>query len=97
MKTKTRKSGKILTADGKVTPELFQRMVDEHDPVYLWSENDAHIQNERHKEAEIEKARKIIGDEAAVPIWNQAMRRKIVPSFVEEYLWKIETKTETTT
>jgi hypothetical protein len=96
MKTKTRKSGKILTADGAVTPELFQRMVEDHDPAYLWSKDPEHIEKERQREAEIAKARKIIGDAAAVPIWNQAMRRKIVPSFVEDYLWRIETKTETT-
>jgi hypothetical protein len=95
MKTKTRKSDKITRAEGKVTPELFQRMVEEHDPAYLWSENDTHIERERQREAEIIKARKIIGDTAAVPIWNQAMRRKVVPSFVEEYLWKMEDQKET--
>jgi len=95
MKTKTRKSDRITRAEGRVTPELFERMVEEHDPAYLWSENDLHIRIEREREAEIIKARKIIGDAAAVPIWNQAMRRKIVPSFVQEYLWKIETQMET--
>lgn len=96
MKTKTRKSDKITRAEGNVTPELFQRMVDEHDPTYLWSENHRHIEIERQREAEIAKARNIIGDATAVPIWNQAVRKKVVPSFVEEYLWKIEPKTDKT-
>jgi len=95
MKTKTRKSDKIIRAEGRVTPELFQRMVEEHDPAYLWSENDTHIERERQREAEIIKARKIIGDAAAVLIWNQAIHKKIVPSFVEGYLWKITTQMET--
>jgi len=96
MKTKTRKSERILRAEGTVTPELFERMVEEHDPTYLWSENDPHIRMEREREQEIAKARKILGDATAVPIWNQAMRKKVVPSFVDEYLWKMEAQTETT-
>lgn len=96
MKTKTRKSERILKAEGTVTPELFEKMVEEHDPTYLWSENDQYIRMEREREHEIAKARMILGDATAVPIWNQAMRKKVVPSFVEEYLWKIETQTETT-
>ena len=95
MKTKTRKSDKIIRAEGRVTPELFQRMVEEHDPAYLWSENDLHIKIEQERQAEIARARKMLGDETSVPIWNQAIHKKIVPSFVEGYLWKITTKMET--
>ena len=95
MKTKTRKSDIITRAEGRVTPELFHRMVKEPDPAYLWSDNDTHIERERQREAEIFKARNIIGDAAAVPIWNQAIRKKVVPSFVDEYLWTIETQMET--
>lgn len=87
---KTRKSkdpNRILMAEGEVTPEFFVQMVNDHDPTYLWSENQRHIEIERKREEEIAKARLILGDQHAVPIWNQAMRKKIVPSFVEEYLW----------
>ena len=92
---KTRKSDKIIRAEGDITPELFQRMVEEHDPAYLWSRDPSHIERERQREAEIAKARRIIGYATAAPIWNRAMRKKIVPSFVEEYLWRIETQMET--
>lgn len=90
---KTRKSDKIIRAEGEVTPELFRKMVEEHDPTYLWSKNQTHIEMEREREFEIDKARKIIGEKEAVTIWNQVMRKKIVPSFVEQYLWKMERET----
>lgn len=92
MKTKTRKSARILRAEGEITAEIFQKMVEEHDPTYMWSQNKAHIETEKEREVEIAKARGIIGDSVAIPIWNQTMRRKIVPAFVEEYLWSASPK-----
>jgi hypothetical protein len=85
---KTRKSkDRILMAEGEVTPELFAQMVEDHDPTYLWSDNQRHIEIERKREDQIIKARLIIGDQHAVPIWNQIIRKKVVPSFVDQYLW----------
>lgn len=86
MKKKIKKIKKIIRAEG-VTPQLFQKMTEDHDPTYLWSQNPAHMEREKEKEKEILKARKILGDQVAVPIWNQTMRKKVVPSFVENYLW----------
>jgi hypothetical protein len=89
MKTRKSKKKRIIRADGEITPELFQMMVEDYDPTYLWSENQLHIENERKKEEEILKARNILGDQTSVPIWNQLMRKKVVPSFVKDYLWNI--------
>lgn len=89
MKTRKSKKKKIITADGEITPELFQMMVEDHDPTYLWSENQLHIEAERQKEEDILKARNILGDQTAVPLWNQLMRKKVVPSFVKDYLWNV--------
>ena len=86
---KTRKSKKKIIT-GKPTPELFQMMVEDHDPTYLWSKNDAHIKAEKIKEKEILKIKTLLGDQITVPIWNQIIRKKVVPSFVSEYLWNIQ-------
>lgn len=81
------KKVKIRKAEGDITPEFFEKMVEDHDPTYLWSKNQNYIEIEKNKEKEIIKARQILGDEICVPIWNGLMRKKVVPSFVYEYLW----------
>lgn len=86
MRTKTRKSDKVILAED-VTPELFEKMVEQHDPTYLWSNDQEYIEKELEREREIAKARDILGDETAVPIWNSLMNKKVVPSFLEEHLW----------
>jgi hypothetical protein len=86
MRKRTRKSDEVIRAEG-VTPELFEKMVEQHDPTYLWSNDQGHIEKELDREREIAKARDILGDETAVPIWNNLMKRKVVPSFIEDHLW----------
>lgn len=74
----------------KTTPEEdFREMVEKHDPTYLWSKDPRHIETEARRKREIDRARKILGDQISVPIWNQAIRRKIVPSFLDEHLWRV--------
>lgn len=82
------KTRKLKKAEEGITPKFFEEMVKDHDPTYLWSKNSNYIENERAKEKEIMKARMILGDEICVPIWNALMRTKVVPSFVQEYLWR---------
>jgi len=79
---------KILKVDENINQQTFKKMVEDHDPTYLWSKNQNHIEIEKNKEEEILKARNILGDEICVPIWNGLMRKKVVPSFVHEYIWE---------
>jgi hypothetical protein len=68
------------------TPEQFSMMVEAHDPTYSWSDDPVFRERESNKAQIIERAKEFLGDEA-VRIWNEAMRRKIVPSFLDEFVW----------
>lgn len=69
------------------TVEEFYRMVESHDPTYVWS-FDAEVRAAGTEERRVvNSARLALGDELAVPIWNRMLRRKVVPSMIEEFLW----------
>lgn len=70
------------------TQEEFVLMVEAHDPTYVWSRNPSERERGEWERAWIDAARDRMGDEASVAIWNRALRRKVVPSMVEEFLWK---------
>lgn len=69
------------------TLEQFSMMVENHDPTYEWCEDESFRDKESRKAEIIGRARDFVGEEAAVKIWNDAMRKKIVPSFVDEFTW----------
>ena len=71
----------------KPTSEEFALMVEAHEPTWVWSKD---IQERTRGETErriIDAARKALGDEKAVAIWNRSMHRKVVPSMLHEFLW----------
>lgn len=70
------------------TQEEFLLMVEAHDPMYSWSRDPDAEERGEWERAWIDAVRDCVGDETAVPIWNRAMRRKVVPSLVDEFLWK---------
>lgn len=89
-KKKQPKKGFAPPADhDRPTADEFVRMVESHDPTYVWSTDPAERERGEWERSRIDHSREIIGDEVAVIIWNRAMRRKVVPSMIEEFLWKV--------
>jgi hypothetical protein len=70
------------------TIEEFARMVESHDPTYVWSRDAAERARGAEERKLIDKARRLLGDEATVAVWNRALRFKVVPSMIEEFLWR---------
>ena len=69
--------------------DQFVLMVESHDPTHIWSENDIEVEEGQRMRGIIDKARDFLGDEVAVRVWNSMVRRKIVPSMVDEFLWSM--------
>jgi len=71
----------------KPTLEEFASMVEAHEPTWIWSMNPQdRIQGESERMF-IDAARKALGDDRAVSIWNKSMHKKVVPSMLHEFLW----------
>jgi hypothetical protein len=73
----------------KPTIEEFVLMVAAHDPTYQWSKDEAERERGERERRMIDETRKILGDQIAVPVWNRAMHKKIVPSLLSDFLWKV--------
>lgn len=71
------------------TLDEFARMVERHDPTYIWSRNKTEREAGEHERRMIDRVREILGDELVVPVWNRAMRKKVVPSMIEDFLWRV--------
>jgi hypothetical protein len=74
------------------TLEEFVRMVERHDPTHVWSRDETLREAGEQERKIIDKTRDRLGDEVAVPVWNRAMHKKIVPSMIEEFLWTVRRK-----
>jgi len=92
-----RKAGKkprkpVFTAPsdpGSPTFEEFAAMVEAHDPTFVWSRNPADHERGEAEVRLIEMARDHLGDTVAVPVWNRALIRKVVPSMMDDFLWHV--------
>lgn len=71
------------------TGEEFVLMVEAHDPMYVWSLDQAERERGDWERAAIDEARDRLGDSFSVPVWNRAMHRKVVPSMLGEFLWRV--------
>jgi hypothetical protein len=71
------------------TVEEFTSMVELHDPTHVWSRDEAEREMGAEERRLIDRARLALGDETTVPIWNRAMRRKVVPSMLVDFLWHV--------
>lgn len=71
------------------TQEEFLLMVEAHDPTHVWSRSHADRERGEWERSVIDMVRDRVGDSFAVPAWNRAMHRKVVPAMVEEFLWKV--------
>lgn len=93
MKKKPRKADFCPPRDPeRPTLEEFSRMVEAHDPTHVWSRNPEEKERGAAERMEIDRARLVLGDGATVPVWNRAMHRKVVPSMLGEFLWRVEQK-----
>ena len=93
MKKRSKDAGFTPPADPKKpTLEEFVRMVERHDPTHVWSRDELEKGVGVEERKFIDKARDHLGDRVAVPIWNRAMHKKIVPAMLEEFLWTVRRK-----
>lgn len=72
------------------TIEEFASMVEAHDPTHVWSRNPVERDRGEAERSVIDEARRILGDKVTVPVWNRSMHRKVVPSMLGEFLWRVE-------
>jgi len=93
MKKKARKQqskGFAPPADSaNPTPQEFASMVEAHDPTYVWSRDEGERLRGQEQRDIIDMARDRLGDLVAVPLWNRAMHKKVVPAMLDEFLWRM--------
>jgi hypothetical protein len=71
------------------TLEEFAAMVEAHDPTFVWSRNPADHERGEAEARLIEMARDSLGDTVAVPVWNRALTKKVVPSMMDDFFWSV--------
>lgn len=89
MKAKDKPKGFVPPKDqNNPTVEEFAKMVESHDPTHVWSRCEAERLAGAAERKIIDKARRILGDKATVSIWNKSLVRKVVPSMMDEFVWR---------
>lgn len=73
----------------KPTIKEFESMVEAHEPTWVWSRDYEERTRGESEKRLIDSARKSIGDDKAVVIWNKIMHRKVVPAMLHEFLWTV--------
>jgi hypothetical protein len=77
------------------TIEEFSSMVESHDPTWIWSQDPDERERGEFERRAIDAARRQLGDEKAVGIWNRSMHRKVVPAMLHEFLWTSKRRPKT--
>jgi hypothetical protein len=89
MKSKSKSKGfKPPKDQNNPTIEEFAKMVESHDPTYVWSRDEAERLAGAAERKIIDTSRRILGDQATVPVWNRALQKKVVPSMMDEFFWR---------
>lgn len=71
-----------------MTPEEFRQMCAAHDLTFNYSDDSNAYRRGRAELDKIHAARCELGDEIAIPIWNEEVNKKLLAPFNLSFHWK---------